>query len=111
MSAPVAIQQGRHAARNILPSHRWPAERGLSLLGQGQPCNHRAGHKPWLIWVACKSQGLIAWLAWLFVHVLFLIGFRIRFVVIFEWAWAYLTYQRGARLITGDIEKIVQNRL
>ena len=53
-----------------------------------------------------RISGILAWLAWLFVHVFFLIGFRNRFVVIFEWAWAYFTYQRGARLITGDIEKI-----
>jgi hypothetical protein len=48
-----------------------------------------------------KLSGLVAWLAWLFVHIMFLIGFRNRFLVLFEWAWAYLTWQRGARLITG----------
>jgi len=46
-------------------------------------------------------SGLPAWLAWLFVHITFLIGFRNRFLVLFEWAWAYLSWQRGARLITG----------
>ena len=45
--------------------------------------------------------GYPAWLAWLFVHIMFLIGFRNRFLVLFEWAWAYVTWQRGARLITG----------
>ena len=53
-----------------------------------------------------QISGIWAWLAWLFVHVFFLTGFRNRFVVIFEWAWAYFTFQRGARLITGDIEKL-----
>jgi NADH dehydrogenase len=48
-----------------------------------------------------KLSGLVAWLAWLFVHIMFLIGFRNRFLVLFEWAWAYVTWQRGARLITG----------
>ena len=48
-----------------------------------------------------KLSGLVAWLAWLFVHIMFLIGFRNRFLVLSEWAWAYLTWQRGARLITG----------
>jgi NADH dehydrogenase len=43
----------------------------------------------------------VAWLAWLLVHIMFLIGFRNRFLVLFEWAWAYLSWQRGARLITG----------
>jgi NADH:ubiquinone reductase (H+-translocating) len=44
--------------------------------------------------------GFIAWVTWLAVHILFLIGFRNRFLVMFQWAWAYLTFQRGARLIT-----------
>jgi len=46
-------------------------------------------------------SGRIAWLAWVLVHIAFLIGFRNRFIVLFEWAWAYVTFQRGARLITG----------
>jgi NADH:ubiquinone reductase (H+-translocating) len=45
--------------------------------------------------------GLVAWLAWLFVHIWYLVGFRNRFIVLFNWAWNYLTYKRGARLITG----------
>jgi len=47
-------------------------------------------------------SGFIAWLAWLFVHILFLIGFRNRLIVFIQWAWSYLTYERGARLITGS---------
>jgi len=49
-----------------------------------------------------QLHGLPAWLAWLFVHIMFLIGFRNRFLVLFEWAWAYMSFQRGARLITGQ---------
>jgi len=48
-----------------------------------------------------ELSGLIAWLAWLLVHIVFLIGFRNRVLVLFEWAWAYVSWQRGARLITG----------
>jgi NADH dehydrogenase len=47
-------------------------------------------------------KGLPAWLAWLFVHIFNLIGFRNRLVVMVQWAWAYITYQRGIRLITGE---------
>jgi NADH dehydrogenase len=47
-------------------------------------------------------SGFMAWLAWLFVHILFLIGFRNRVLVFIQWAWSYLTYERGARLITGS---------
>ena len=46
-------------------------------------------------------SGFVAWAAWLFVHIFFLIGFRNRFVVLFTWTWAYLTWQRSARLILG----------
>src|SRR5438477_143996 len=47
-------------------------------------------------------SGFLAWLAWLFIHIFFLIGFRNRLIVMIQWAWSYLTYERGARLITGD---------
>jgi len=53
-----------------------------------------------------KLSGFTAWLAWLFIHILFLIGFRNRFAVILEWAVAYLTYDRGARLITGKLPEV-----
>ena len=46
-------------------------------------------------------SGFVAWLAWLFVHILFLIGFRNRLLVFIQWAWSYVTYERGARLSTG----------
>jgi NADH:ubiquinone reductase (H+-translocating) len=49
--------------------------------------------------------GLAAWLAWLLVHILFLIGFRNRVAVILQWAWSYLTFKRGARLITETAEQ------
>jgi NADH dehydrogenase len=49
-----------------------------------------------------QVSGYFAWLAWLFVHIFFLIGFRNRLIVLIQWAWSYLTYERGARLITGD---------
>jgi NADH dehydrogenase len=54
-----------------------------------------------------RFGGFLAWLAWLVIHVLFLIGFRNRFLVLTQWAWAYLTYQRGARLITGRTDDVV----
>jgi NADH dehydrogenase len=49
-----------------------------------------------------RLSGLLAWLAWIFVHILNLIGFRNRLVVFVQWAWAYFSYQRSIRLITGD---------
>jgi len=48
--------------------------------------------------------GFVAWLCWLFVHIFFQIGFRNRLLVFIQWAWSYVTYERGARLITGSTE-------
>jgi NADH dehydrogenase len=102
--APVAIQQGRHAARNILRrDRRVPSEpfrykdRGsLATIGRAAAVAHFG---------AVRLSGFAAWIVWTFVHILFLIGFRNRFIVLFEWAWAYVTLQRSARLITGESEK------
>ena len=100
--APVAIQQGRHAARNILrATSRIPPE-PFHYLDRGSLATiGRAAAVADFGWI--KFSGFFAWLSWLFIHIFFLIGFRNRFIVIFEWAWAYFTYQRAARLITGNL--------
>jgi len=98
--APAAMQEARHAARNILRSvggrprlpFRYVDKGSLATIGRA------AGVAEIGRW---KLSGVIAWLAWLFIHIVFLIGFRNRFVVMFSWAWSYFTYDRGARLITG----------
>ena len=51
--------------------------------------------------------GFLAWVAWLVVHIVFLIGFRNRLLVLSEWAWVYFRNERGARLITGDVETLL----
>ena len=50
--------------------------------------------------MGCKLSGVLAWLAWLFVHLMSLVGFRNRLLVFFNWAYGYLSYDRGARIIT-----------
>ncbi len=98
--APVAIQQGRAAAQNVWrrltdrPTERFSyRDKGsIATIGRASAVAVIRGF---------HLSGFVAWLAWLLVHILFLIGFRNRFLVLFEWAWAYATYQRGARLITG----------
>jgi NADH dehydrogenase len=103
--SPVAMQQGRRAARNILramagrPSEtfRYVDKGSMAVIGRAAAVAELPGRI--LLW------GYPAWLAWCFVHIFFLIGFRNRFVVMFEWAWAYFTWQRGARLITGRPEE------
>ncbi len=98
--AQVAIQQGRHAAENIEAARRGEPRRAfryrdpgnLAVLGRAAAIADMG---------RIRLSGFPAWLVWCFVHILYLIGFRNRFIVLFEWAWAYLTWQRGARLITG----------
>jgi NADH dehydrogenase len=98
--APAAIQMGRHAAANLRRlAHGEPAlpfryrDKGLlATIGRGAAVASVG---------KLRLAGWLAWWLWLLVHIFFLIGFRNRFFVTLEWGWAYLTWQRGARLITG----------
>ncbi len=99
--SPVAMQQGRHAARNIrtLMAGGWPArfeyfDKGsMATIGR-----HAAVADLGFI----TFSGLIAWLAWLFIHLIFLISFRNKVMVFLNWTFIYLTYGRHVRLITGS---------
>jgi len=99
--APVALQQGRHAAHNILRAMRGEPlaafryrDRGtMATIGRAAAVADIRG---------LRLSGFPAWLAWCFIHILWLIGFRNRFAVLFEWAWAYFTLQRSSRLIVGE---------
>ena len=101
--SPVAMQQGRHAARNVLmmidgekPRKFWYFDKGsMATIGR----NKAVADLRFLHLV-----GMPAWLAWLFVHVIFLVGFRNRLAVLFQWAWAYLSFNKGARLITRNFQ-------
>jgi NADH dehydrogenase len=98
--APAALQMGAHAAGNVLRSlrgeplapFRYRDKGSLATIGRRRAV---------AVLGSARLSGLVAWLAWLAVHVFFLIGFRNRFVVLFTWAWAYATYDRSARLIVG----------
>jgi len=102
--APVAIQQGRHVAENVKRDlagrsrrpFRYRDKGSLAVIGRAQAIADLG---------RVRISGYLAWLAWCFIHILFLVGFRNRAVVLFEWAWAYFTDQRGARLITGPIDR------
>lgn len=101
--APVAIQQGRFVAKNIVRSvkgqpreefHYW--DKGtMATIGRAAAVADLG---------KLHVSGFIAWMMWLFVHLMYLVGFRNRLLVFIEWGWAYLTYQRSARLITGSNE-------
>jgi len=99
----VAMQQGRHAARNILgmidgrkPQRFWYFDKGsMATIGRNKAvADLKLVH----------LSGIPAWLAWLFVHVIFLVGFRNRLAVLFQWAWAYFSFNKGARLITRNFQ-------
>jgi len=98
--SPVAMQMGRSVARNIQNDLAGKPYQEFRYVDKGSMAT--IGRKAAIAELGkLHLSGFAAWMAWLLVHIFFLIGFRNRFVVIFNWAWSYFTYQRGARLITG----------
>lgn len=101
--SPVAMQQGRHATTNILrmiknrgpQRFRYWDKGSMATIGRNKAVAD-------LNFV--HLSGLPAWLVWLFVHIIFLVGFRNRLAVLFQWAWAYFTFNAGARLITRNFQ-------
>ena len=98
--SPVAMQQGRFVARLIIGNINSNSQRpfyyrdrgSMATIGRSRAVA-RIGH--------VRLSGFVAWLAWLTLHIVYLINFRNRMVVLIDWAWSYFTYQRGSRLITG----------
>lgn len=98
--SPAAKQMGRTAARNIL--RRMRNQPGEIFRYRDYGSLATIGRKAAVAMVGkIKFSGLPAWLFWLFVHIYFLIGFRNRLMVLTDWAWAYMTFQRSARIVTG----------
>lgn len=101
--SPVAMQQGRHAARNI-----------MAMIDGRKPQRFRYWDKGSMATIGRNKavadlnfihlSGLPAWLVWLFVHIIFLVGFRNRIAVLIQWAWSYVTFNKGARLITRNFQ-------
>ncbi len=99
-TAPVAMQEGKYVARAITNAVAGQTARAaFHYVDKG---NLATVGRSFAIAEIRKMQlsGFVAWVTWLFVHIFYLIGFRSRIVVLIEWAWAYVTFQRGARLIT-----------
>jgi NADH dehydrogenase len=104
--SPAAMQEGRHVAKLILNEIKGglavpPAERepfkyfdkgSMATIGRSAAVAAVSGF---------KMTGLFAWLAWLFVHLIFLIGLRNKIAVLLQWSYSYIRYKRGARIITG----------
>ncbi len=103
--APAAMQEGRHAAKNVLRRLKGAEPLPFRYVDKGSMATiGRAAGVADL--GRLKLTGLLGWLAWLFVHLIFLIGFRNRLIVLFQWVWAYATYQRGARLINVQVDHL-----
>jgi NADH:ubiquinone reductase (H+-translocating) len=101
--AQVAIQMGRHAAASICRTVAGQARQPFHYRNLGNMATiGRAAAIADLGWL--RMSGRTAWLAWLFLHIMKLVGFRNRLGVLLQWAWAYTTYQRSVRLITGDAD-------
>jgi NADH:quinone reductase (non-electrogenic) len=99
--APAAIQMGKHAAANVRRALAGKPAAPFRYKDKGSMAT--LGRKSAVAEIGrLRLSGLPAWLAWIFIHIFFLIGFRNRFVVLFEWAWAYITYQRSARIILNE---------
>ncbi|HXB19727.1 MAG TPA: NAD(P)/FAD-dependent oxidoreductase [Candidatus Solibacter sp.] len=101
--APAAIQMGKFAARQVWRSVEGQPREEFAYLDKGTLAT--IGRSKAVADLGkLHFSGYFAWLAWLFIHLLFLIGFRNRFMVMIEWAWAYIAYSHSARLITGPPE-------
>lgn len=94
--APAAMQMGRHVGHMLKSGEREPfryRDKGsLATIGRARAVADIKG---------LRFGGFLAWLAWLAIHIFYLIGFRNRVLVLIGWAWHYLTFRRGARIITG----------
>jgi NADH dehydrogenase len=98
--APTAMQEGRYAAKVILqrrdngeikPFHYWD-KGSLATIGRNRAVAEIGSF---------KFSGYLAWIVWLFVHILYIVEFENRVLIVFQWAYDYFTHNRGARLITG----------
>ena len=106
--APAANQMGHLAAHNVLRDlaaqprahFRYRDKGNLATIGR---------HRAIAVIGRVKLTGNVAWWFWLFIHILYLVGFRNRLSVLVQWAYAYFTYQRGVRLITGSMRKEFQD--
>src|SRR5215469_81649 len=99
--SPAAMQMGRHAAKNILLLAKSKGTKQFHYFDKGSMATI-GRNKAIADLKFARFGGLFAWLTWLFVHLIFLVGFRNRLLVLFQWAWSYFTFSRGSLLIYGS---------
>ncbi len=105
--APAASQEGHHAALNILADLAGEPRTPFRYFDKGSMAT--IGRSRAVLWSGpIVMSGFLAWLGWVFIHLLYLVNFRSRVVVFVKWAWAYLTYERSSRLIwQGEVRRPV----
>ena len=97
-TAPVAMQQGRFIAKSILADLSSKPRKAFSYLDKGQMAT--IGRKKAIVEVgSLRFGGFVAWVAWLFIHIFYLSGFKNRILVLIQWGYSYFSFARGARLI------------
>ena len=102
--APVAMQEGHYVAKLIrrrlgggtLPPFRYRDRGTMATIGRARAV---------AVVGPLRFSGLLAWLAWLFIHLMYIVEFQNRLLIFFQWAWNYFTWNRSARLITGNRDK------
>lgn len=100
--SPVAIQQGKHAAKNVKRMMEGKDPLPFHYLDKGMMAT--IGRNSAVADVRLfRFRGFFAWLIWLFLHIMYLVGFRNRVVTFFEWAYAYFSFNKGSRLITWNL--------
>lgn len=100
--APAAIQMGKHAAKTINADLKGKPRRAFKYFDKGMMAIIGKASAVMRLGQKFKLNGFLAWLIWLFVHIMFLIGFRNKVIVFIEWASAYIYGKRGVRLITRE---------
>lgn len=109
MVAPVAMQQGKQAARNIVARTKRQPMRPFVYFDKGSMAT--IGRRAAVLDAfGIRLTGYLAWMGWLLVHLMYLVGFRNRVIVLLNWAYSYFTYDRGVRLITGYKPEELQTR-
>jgi NADH:ubiquinone reductase (H+-translocating) len=116
--APVALQQWRYVGRKLAAelAGKTPRPEPFRYLDKGNLAT--VGRSFAIADLGkVKLSGYFAWLTWVAVHIAYLISFHNRLLVLIEWAWAYVTWQRGARIVTGrpqasasDLQPLTQKR-
>jgi NADH dehydrogenase len=111
--SPAAMQMGRHVAGLIEDELEFGREnntrRAFEYFDKGTMATIGRSRAVALI-QGVRLHGFVAWMAWLFVHLLFLVGLRNKLAVVLNWMYAYFAYRPGARIITGDVESVERDK-